>query len=56
MCAALLGLSQRQSVALYRRRYPNEFPQPVIVMGKGRCMLWLRPEVEAWARATGRLK
>ena len=48
--ADLLGLSQRSSVATYRKRYPD-FPAPVVDMGSGRCLLWLRSEVKAWARA-----
>jgi predicted DNA-binding transcriptional regulator AlpA len=51
--ARLLGLSHRNSVRIYRTRYAD-FPEPVVNMGVGRCLLWLRPEVEAWARATGR--
>jgi predicted DNA-binding transcriptional regulator AlpA len=51
--AALLGLSQRNSVRIYRARY-DDFPKPVVNLGKGRCLLWLRSEVDAWARARGR--
>lgn len=47
--AELLGLSQRSSVATYRKRYPD-FPAPVVDMGAGRCLLWLKPAVIAWAR------
>jgi predicted DNA-binding transcriptional regulator AlpA len=46
--AALLGLSQRNSVRTYRTRYPS-FPEPVVDMGAGRCLLWLRSEVQRWA-------
>ena len=52
--AALLGLSRRGAVSTYRSRYP-EFPQPVRTSEGGRCLLWLRQDIEAWARATGRL-
>jgi predicted DNA-binding transcriptional regulator AlpA len=45
--AALLGLSQRNTVSLYQRRYPS-MPRPVIDLGQGRCKLWLRSEVEDW--------
>jgi predicted DNA-binding transcriptional regulator AlpA len=45
--AALLGLAHRQAIATYRRRYPD-FPAPVIA--KGTCVLWHRPDVEAWQR------
>ena len=46
--ADILGLSHRSSVATYRARH-DDFPDPVVDMGAGRCLLWLRPEVEAWA-------
>ena len=46
--AALVGLSHPNSVFGYQRRYP-EMPRPVVVLGRGRSQLWLRPEVEAWA-------
>jgi predicted DNA-binding transcriptional regulator AlpA len=44
--AALLGLSHRNSVSVYRGRY-DDFPEPVVV--KSRCLLWLRADIEAWA-------
>jgi predicted DNA-binding transcriptional regulator AlpA len=50
--AALLGLARRQAVSTYRGRYPD-FPVPII--SKNQCVLWLRADVERWARATGRL-
>jgi len=50
--AALIGIDNPRGVSVYRRRY-RDFPTPVIV--KGRCVLWLRSDVEAWARETGRL-
>lgn len=46
--AELLGLSTRRAVSTYRRRY-DDFPEPVVDMGAGRCLLWLRQDVEAWA-------
>jgi len=52
--AHLLGLSHPNSVSTYQRRYPN-MPRPVLDLGPGRPRLWLRPEVETWARKTGRL-
>jgi hypothetical protein len=51
--AQMLGLSHRNSVRIYRARYAG-FPEPVVDMGRGRCLLWLRPEVEALAQETGR--
>lgn len=47
--AELLGLAQRNTVSLYQRRYPD-MPRPVVNLGSGRPMLWLRKEVEAWNR------
>jgi predicted DNA-binding transcriptional regulator AlpA len=52
--AALLGLSQRNAVSLYQRRY-SDMPRPVIDLGPGRPKLWLRSEIVAWATETGRL-
>ena len=44
--AGILGLSHRNSVSVYRGRY-DDFPGPVVE--KGRCVLWLRSDIEAWA-------
>jgi len=44
-----LGLSHSNSVGTYRSRYAD-FPPPVLDLGSGRCLLWLRSEVEAWRR------
>jgi predicted DNA-binding transcriptional regulator AlpA len=52
--AELLGLASHRAVSTYRGRYDG-FPVPIIEKGTGRCVLWLRSDVEAWARATGRL-
>jgi predicted DNA-binding transcriptional regulator AlpA len=46
--AELLGLSHRSSVSTYRKRH-DDFPAPVVDMGAGRCLLWLRADVEAWS-------
>jgi predicted DNA-binding transcriptional regulator AlpA len=48
--AEILGLSHPNNVSVYRHRYAD-MPSPVVSLGRGRCMLWLRPEIEAWARA-----
>ncbi len=48
--AEVLGLSQRSSVATYRKRY-SDFPAPVVDMGAGRCLLWLRDDVKNWLRS-----
>ncbi len=45
--AMILGLRQRTSVSVYRNRYAD-FPRPVIE--KGKCVLWLRADIEAWGR------
>lgn len=50
--AERLGLKHRESVIVWRRRYP-EFPKPVYAEGK--VMIWDWAEVRAWAVATGRL-
>ena len=49
--AVLLGLSSPRAVSVYRSRY-GDFPPPLVDRGTGRCLLWLRADVEAWA--TGR--
>ena len=51
--AVILGLSQYNSVSTYQRRYPD-MPRPIVSRGHGRTLLWLRPEIEAWARQKGR--
>jgi predicted DNA-binding transcriptional regulator AlpA len=52
--AELLGLSQRTSVSVYQRRYAD-MPRPLVDLGPGRPRLWLRSEIESWARKTGRV-
>jgi predicted DNA-binding transcriptional regulator AlpA len=51
--AAVIGLDNPNGVSVYRRRYPD-FPTPLV--DKGRCRLWCRHDIEAWARDTGRIK
>ena len=46
--AAILGLKHRNTVSEYLAKY-EDMPRPVINLGRGRPMLWLRPEVERWA-------
>jgi predicted DNA-binding transcriptional regulator AlpA len=54
--ARILGLSHRNTVSLYMRRYAD-MPRPVIDLGRGRPSLWLRPEIERWhARQAARGK
>lgn len=49
--ADVLGLASRNVVGVYLGRY-SDFPAPVL--DRGTCRLWLRADVEAWGRATGR--
>ena len=51
--AEMLGLTHRNTVSVYQKRYP-EMPRPVIDLGPGRSRLWLRAEIVDWARHTGR--
>lgn len=50
--ARLLGLSHKNSVTTYMRRY-SDFPRPAIDFADGMCRLWLRQEIEAWASKRG---
>lgn len=45
--AKVLGLSHRNTVSQYQRRYPD-MPRPVLDLGPGRPSLWLRPQIERW--------
>ena len=40
--ADILGLSHRNTVSQYRRRYAD-MPRPVVDLGEGRVKLWLGP-------------
>jgi glutathione-regulated potassium-efflux system ancillary protein KefG len=53
--ADILGLSHRNTVSSYQKRYPD-MPRPVVTLGKGRTLLWLRSDIVDWARKTGRLQ
>ena len=50
--AERLGLAQVQTVHTWRRRY-EDFPEPVARLQT--AMIWAWPDVELWARRTGRL-
>jgi predicted DNA-binding transcriptional regulator AlpA len=50
--AERIGLSHPEAVHTWRKRYPD-FPQPVAKLR--RVMIWYWPDVERWARRTGRL-
>jgi predicted DNA-binding transcriptional regulator AlpA len=47
--ASILGLSAPNTVSVYQHRY-EDMPRPVVNLGRGRCMLWVRPEIEQWGR------
>ena len=49
--AALLGLSHKNSVSTYMKRYPD-FPRPVIEFADRKCRLWLKNEISGWAMRT----
>lgn len=44
--AEIIGITNPGGVSVYRHRY-DDFPEPIVE--KGRCLLWLRPDVERWA-------
>lgn len=50
--ADMLDVAYIETVNSWRRRYPD-FPEPVVKLR--RVTLWLRSDIEAWARSTGRL-
>ena len=45
--AELLGLNSVTAVATYRARY-RDFPDPVVAKASGKCLLWLRQDIDAW--------
>lgn len=47
--ARILGLSHRNTVSTYLKRYPD-MPRPAIDLGPQRPRLWIRKEIVAWAR------
>ena len=47
--AERLGLAHRNTVSLYQRRYAD-MPRPVVDLGRGRPKLWLRSEIDYWAK------
>lgn len=50
--AERLSLAQVQTVHSWRRRY-EDFPEPVARLKQ--ALIWSWPDVEGWARDTGRL-
>jgi glutathione-regulated potassium-efflux system ancillary protein KefG len=51
--ARILGLSHPNSVTTYLRRY-DDFPKPVVDLTESRVRLWLRPDIEQWAKGRRR--
>lgn len=47
--AEILGLSHRNTVSQYQKRYPD-MPRPIVDLGGGRTKLWLRSEMQRWAQ------
>ena len=50
--AERLKLAQVQTVHLWRRRY-GDFPSPIAQLRQ--ALIWYWPDVESWAKRTGRL-
>jgi hypothetical protein len=50
--AERLGVARPQVVHDWRRRHPD-FPQPVAQLRQ--ALVWAWPDIEKWARRTGRL-
>jgi len=48
-----LGIAYVETIHNWRRRYPD-FPPPIAKLRQ--ALIWSWPDVEAWAKATGRLK
>ncbi|MFN8233165.1 MAG: hypothetical protein U0V56_06755 [Actinomycetota bacterium] len=53
--ALILGLKHANSVSTYAKRYAD-FPSPVVNLGRGRTLLWLRGDVVTWSARRGREK
>lgn len=49
--AKRLGVARTQVIHVWRQRHPD-FPQPVATLDMGLVFYW--PDVERWAKATGR--
>jgi hypothetical protein len=50
--ATRLSVAHGDTVRAWRRRH-DDFPDPVMKLGN--AVVWFWPDVEAWARETGRL-
>lgn len=44
--APIIGLNNPKGVSVYSDRY-EDFPNPAVA--KGRCVLWVRSDIEKWA-------
>lgn len=44
--ATMIGLTNPRGVSVYRRY--DGFPSPIVE--KGRCLLWLRSDIERWVK------
>lgn len=49
--AARMGVKRQQVVHAWRRRH-DDFPQPIAELSQ--TLVWYWPDVERWAKATGR--
>jgi len=50
--AERLGISHPTTIHMWRKRYPD-FPAPIAQLSQ--AMIWNWPDVERWARKTGRI-
>lgn len=51
--ATRAGLGNAHLVHDWRRRYPDDFPAPILALNMG--LVWDWREVEQWLKRTGRL-
>jgi glutathione-regulated potassium-efflux system ancillary protein KefG len=47
--ADIVGLAHRNSLTTYLPRY-DDFPRPVVDLSRSRVRLWLRQDIERWAK------
>ena len=45
--AEMLGLSHKNSVTTYMRRY-KDFPRPALEFAEGKCRAWVRGDIAQW--------
>ena len=46
--APIIGVASSNAVSVYRSRY-LDFPAPFVEKSSGKCVLWLRTDIIAWA-------